>query len=61
MEKYLSTAEIAIEFRVSRASVRNCIKGKRIRALRVGRKFLVPAVELERLREEGTTKTDVYD
>jgi excisionase family DNA binding protein len=53
MKNYITTADIATEFGVSEVSVRTWIRTGGIRAIRLGRKYLVNRAELDRIRAEG--------
>ena len=53
MKNYNTTSDVAAEFGVFPVSVRAWIQMGSIRAIRLGRKYLVPMAELDRIRTEG--------
>jgi excisionase family DNA binding protein len=50
----VTIAEVARLTTLSRGSVRNHVRSGRIKAVKIGRRVLVPVTSLERLLQEGT-------
>lgn len=56
MKRYVTTREVAEEFSLTEPTIRSWIKEGVVPGLRLGRKFLIPVEEFDRMKKEGVAK-----